>query len=268
MTRQQIVAVVAALTSLVALVTPAAAQSYTTVVVQRGDSLGKIARSYCADWQEIYNMNWQTIGPNPNIVEPGTVLTMINRCGGPVPQPGGVYDRGPRTYATGAYQGGYYYVAWGDTLAGIAQRFGTTVAALRQVNGLQGTTLQAGQTLAIAGAGPQPPQPPQPPAGGPQRIHFRTGATSATLSDTVRNGARNQYVLGALAGQWMQVTVSASSPLPVTITTASGQVLGSSGASAPGYTNVVAQLPARGDYIVTVGPASGPANYNIVFDIR
>ena len=62
--------------------TTASAQSYTTYVVQPGDSLSKIAALYCTTWQEIYNMNYQAIGPDPSVVEPGTVLTVVNRCGG------------------------------------------------------------------------------------------------------------------------------------------------------------------------------------------
>jgi membrane-bound lytic murein transglycosylase D len=37
----------------------------------------------------------------------------------------------------------------GDTLSGIAQRYGVTVAALQQANGLRGSTVQAGRTLRI-----------------------------------------------------------------------------------------------------------------------
>ncbi|HWP64632.1 MAG TPA: LysM peptidoglycan-binding domain-containing protein [Candidatus Limnocylindria bacterium] len=37
----------------------------------------------------------------------------------------------------------------GDTLSGIAQRYGVTVAALRQANGMRGTVVRIGQTLRI-----------------------------------------------------------------------------------------------------------------------
>lgn len=42
-----------------------------------------------------------------------------------------------------------YEVASGDTLSGIAQRFGTTVAALQEENGLDGDGIMAGQRLVI-----------------------------------------------------------------------------------------------------------------------
>jgi len=250
--------------SLLATGMPVAAQNYTTVVVQRGDTLAKIASRNCADWQEIYNMNWQAIGPNPNTVEPGTVLTVINRCPDPQPPqpPSGVYDRGPRTYATGTYRNGAYYVAWGDTLTSVAQRFGLSVAAIMRANNLSNANLQAGQVLTITGAGPQPPQPP-----GAQRVRFNWGATSAQLDDSLWGGSK-QYVLGASAGQWMQVSVTGNGSIPLTLATSDGRVLALTNAAARGYSNVAAQLPTTGDYLVTVGPVNGSTNYTIVFSIR
>lgn len=43
----------------------------------------------------------------------------------------------------------YHKVCWGDTLASIARRYGTTVAALKKANGLYYDTIYAGQTLCI-----------------------------------------------------------------------------------------------------------------------
>ena len=54
-------------------------------------------------------MNYQAIGPNPSVVEPGTVLTVVNRCGG-----GGGGVRAASTiaacasHATGSYSQPYY----------------------------------------------------------------------------------------------------------------------------------------------------------------
>ncbi len=44
---------------------------------------------------------------------------------------------------------GIYLIAPGDDLNGIAERFGTTVAAIQQANDLSGTTIDAGATLQI-----------------------------------------------------------------------------------------------------------------------
>jgi hypothetical protein len=106
------------LAGLLLAVLPVSAQSvsYVTYVVQPNDSLSKIAAEYCTTWQEIYNLNYAVIGSNPNILTPGTVLTVPNRCGtGTVPPGCTVYDRGPSQYAQGSVSGNVYTVAYGDT---------------------------------------------------------------------------------------------------------------------------------------------------------
>ncbi len=50
-----------------------------------------------------------------------------------------------------------YTVVAGDTLFALAQRFGTTVQAIMQLNGLTSTTLSIGQVLRIPGQAPTPP---------------------------------------------------------------------------------------------------------------
>ncbi|MCB0081288.1 MAG: LysM peptidoglycan-binding domain-containing protein, partial [Caldilineaceae bacterium] len=115
------------LLGLVTMPLPVAAQTYVNVTVQRGDTLAKIAGRYCASWQEVYSINQQTIGPDPGRIEAGQVLTIPSRCGAatspPVApsQPGGVYDRGAISQATGTLNGPYYTVAWGDDMFAIGQ---------------------------------------------------------------------------------------------------------------------------------------------------
>ena len=52
--------------------------------------------------------------------------------------------------------GTVYVVRYGDTLSGIARRFGTTVRAIQQANGLTSTRIYAGQSLAIKIRQPDP----------------------------------------------------------------------------------------------------------------
>ena len=119
---------------------PAQAQGnvvWTTHVVQPGDRLAKIAQQNCTTWQEIYNLNAATIGPDPNLLRAGMVLTVPNRCGtGAIPPGCTVFDRGPSQHARGTLQGNVYTVAWGDTWTSVGLRFGLTPAAIKQANGL------------------------------------------------------------------------------------------------------------------------------------
>lgn len=73
-----------------------------------------------------------------------------------------------------------YTVRPGDSLFIIAQRFGTTVAAIRAANNLRTDAIFPGQTLAIpGGAAPAPPPPPPPPPAPP---------TPGTITYVVRPG--------------------------------------------------------------------------------
>lgn len=247
----------------------ASAQSYTTYVVQPGDSLSKIAARYCTTWQEIYNMNYQAIGPDPSVVEPGTVLTVVNRCGGGSGgggSTGGVYDRGPRTHATGSYSQPYYTVAWGDTLTSVAARFGVTVDALMRANNLAGSSIYPGQVLLIPGAGGG--QPPQPPSNNAERVTFSPGAIAANRVGQITYGAPKSYVLSARAGQNMEIyTTSHGEPLSISVRTASGQPLALGGTNNSLSNYVFTQLPVTGDYFVTVAPVTAPESPTLTFDI-
>ena len=106
--------------------------------VQAGDSLFSIAqRAYGngADWPIIYAANKQTIGPNPNVIRIGEVLTI------------------PSLSPT---SGELYVVQSGDTLTSIAQRaYGNgnlwqlIYNANKQVIGSNPNLIQAGQVLQI-----------------------------------------------------------------------------------------------------------------------
>ena len=43
-------------------------------VVQSGDTLTKIAKKFNTNWKEIYNLNKETIGDNPNFIQIGQKL--------------------------------------------------------------------------------------------------------------------------------------------------------------------------------------------------
>lgn len=268
MTRNRIVIVAAVALMLAAMfltALPALAQSYVTYVVQPGDTLSKIAARYCTTWQTIYDMNRAAIGSNPSIVTPGTVLTVPNNCGSG--SGSGVYDRGPRTHATGTYSAPYYTVAWGDTLTSIGQRFGVSPQAIMNANGLTSSVIQPGQVLVIPGAGTTTP-PPQPPSGALERVSFAPGAVSASRVGVIDHGMPKRYVLAAMAGQTMQVTTrSHGEGLFISVATAAGASIPMSGVNGSLQNQVTGVLPQTTDYIITVTPVVQPESPTLSFDI-
>ena len=248
----------------------ASAQSYTTYVVQPGDSLSKIAARYCTTWQEIYNMNYQAIGPDPSILVAGTVLTVVDRCGGSGGggSTGGVYDRGPSTHATGSYSQPYYTVAWGDTLTSVAARFGVSVDALMRANNLTSSTIYPGQVLLIPGAGGS--QPPAAAAAQQQcrarHLQPRGDCGQPGRPDHLRRAQelraerprRPEY--GDLYDEPRRAAVDlgADGERPTL-------ALGGTNNSLSNY--VFTQLPVTGDYFVTVAPVTAPESPTLTFDI-
>lgn len=253
------------------------AQGYLTVAVQPGDTLAKIAGRFCTNWQTVYDINRQTIGPNPSAIEVGMTLTVPNGCGStPTQLPGeiggGVYDRGPTTHASGTFNSPYYTVAWGDTIYSVANRFGLSQDALLRANNIYQGGLVTGQTLLIPGLGgrpqpqPQPPQP-QPPVINAERIYFGSGSISASRVGTIVNGNAKRYVLEARARQVLEInTRSHGEPLTVSVMSVYGGSLPVNGENSQLENNLWVDLPSNGDYIVTIAPVRLPESPQLNFD--
>jgi len=249
--------------------------TYVTYVVQKGDTLGGIASKFCTNWKAIYEINKDTIGSNPNRIEPGMVLTIPANCTPPVPAatpiPGSaICDKGPITHATGTYSVPYYTVAWGDTLSSIGYRFCIPWQDIAKANGITGTTVFAGQVLFIPNGTVTGPPPQQ---GTAERVYFQSGATSASRAGVISQGQPKSYVLWANAGQTITVSTSSSGvPLGISIGNTKGDLLPLSGTNSQINNSVWTLLPQTGDYIVTVRPISPPENpemnFTITFSIR
>ncbi len=193
---------------------PAFAQTYVSYVVQPSDSLSKIAAQFCTTWQEIYYINASVIGSNPNVIEPGTVLTIPNRCGGSSGgSTTGVYDRGPRTHATGTVNGSYYTVAWGDTLFSIGERFGVPAETIASANGIVNNNIYPGQVLYIPGLNTTAPTP-----GGPSSLPTVPGPQPTLPAE---GGALRYFAYGECNVQFYQPTSLYNAPQGVVVSSVS-----------------------------------------------
>lgn len=109
-------------------------------IVDIGETLQTIAARYGTTWDVLAQANNLT---NPNFLPAGTSLVIpVGGTGGPsTGQGGGVTPTTPITAV--------YVVRVGDTLSQIAERFNTTVSAVRSANGLNSSLIFVGQSLLI-----------------------------------------------------------------------------------------------------------------------
>jgi LysM repeat protein len=114
---------------------PAAVGGETIYVVQRGDTLAKIAARYGVTVKQIVDLNGIA---NPNLITPGQKLR-IPVAASAAPPAGGQAGAG-KTYTVQA----------GDTLSKIAIKYGVTVQAIQQLNNLASPDqIYTGQVLKI-----------------------------------------------------------------------------------------------------------------------
>lgn len=111
---------------------PAPAGGQYTVVA--GDTLSGIAARFGPSVANLVSWNGIT---NPNLIRVGQILNVGGGAAAPAPA-----------------QTGQYTVVAGDTLSGIAQRFGTSWQTLAAINGLSNPNLiRVGQVLKVTGGG-------------------------------------------------------------------------------------------------------------------
>ena len=141
-----IVCLAASLSPAAASAAPNYASCIATHVVQAGENLFRISLKYNVSMAAIMQANGLI---NPNYVYVGQVLCIPGGQVSPPPPPS-------------PPPGSRYCVQPGDTLGAIAARFGTTVYAIMQANGLNNPNyIYVGQWLIIpATCCPPPPAPP------------------------------------------------------------------------------------------------------------
>ena len=177
-----------------------------TYVVQPGDTLSGIAAalSVRGGWPALYGANRSTVGADPNLLRPGTHLTLPGRT---TPD--------------------HYTVAAGDTLSGIAAALSTRggwpalYAANRRVIGADPNTIRPGTLLAIprptAATSGSPGSPrssgsPEPP--GSQESPGSPGAASAPARHPSASGAPRRTPSPTRAPGSPQSSATATAPAP------------------------------------------------------
>ena len=138
----------------------ASADRYT---VRRGDTLGGIAERYGVTAANLRAWN----GIRGSRIHPGQELVVGNRGSSTASS---ATARQPTAPSPGADR---YTVRRGDTLGGIAERYGVTAANLRAWNGIRGSRIHPGQELVVRNGSP---------AGQSQSYRIRSGDTLETIA--------------------------------------------------------------------------------------
>ena len=218
---------------------PAAPAPVSTYIVVRGDSLSGIASRFATTTRNLMSLNGIT---NANLIRVGQVIKLSTDAAPAAPAspapatpaPAAPAPEAPTAPAPAAPSS--YVVVAGDTLSGIAARFGTTTRNLMSLNGISDANrIRVGQLLTIVGqAAPAVPAPENPapatPAPATPADPNASGATSYTVvaGDTLSGIAarfgtttRNLMDLNAIVnansiriGQILNVVGTASTAAP------------------------------------------------------
>ncbi|WP_182353415.1 LysM peptidoglycan-binding domain-containing protein [Flaviflexus huanghaiensis] len=168
---------------------PAAPTAATgTYTVQRGDTLSGIAARNGTTVAALVSANGLR---NANVIYPGQVLT-LGGTSAPAPKPAAPAPK-PATPAPTASTRTHTVVR-GDTLSGIAAKYGTTVSAIMSASALSSTVIYPGQVLTVAGTAAPAPAP-----SGQQNLVPNTFLHYTYPDATVRSANENKAYLNSIA---------------------------------------------------------------------
>ena len=121
----------------------------TTYVVEKGDTLGGIARKFGTSVRALVEANDIT---NPNLIRAGKTLTIAGSSGGGSASAPAASSGGSGTQLAGQR----HQVRSGETIAGIAAKYGISSADFARWNGLQDGNLYANTSLVLYDPGTLP----------------------------------------------------------------------------------------------------------------
>jgi hypothetical protein len=104
----------------------------------------------------------------------------------------------------------------------------------------------------------------------PLRIEFKRGATSTTISGSVRNDEQYEYVLGAKKGQRLTIKIT-STPVKSAVFQLLGDDQDTLGLEHDANFNVSMVLPKDGDYLIFVSrptSAKGASRFTLAITIK
>ena len=104
----------------------------------------------------------------------------------------------------------------------------------------------------------------------PNRIEFKRGATSTTVSGTVRNDEEYEYVLAAKKGQRLKIVLT-SVPAKTSVFQVLGEDNDTLGLEHDAAFDFVGDLPKTGDYFITVRrptSARGKSRFRLTITIK
>ncbi|HSE83796.1 MAG TPA: LysM peptidoglycan-binding domain-containing protein [Thermodesulfobacteriota bacterium] len=105
--------------------------TYSSYRVRRGDTLGRIASRFGVSVSSLKRAN----GIRGSLIRTGQLLSI----------PGGTGRSYSRVYSSSVK----YRVRPGDTLGGIAARYGSSVSSIKAANGIRGSVIRVGQLLTV-----------------------------------------------------------------------------------------------------------------------
>jgi hypothetical protein len=105
-------------------------------------------------------------------------------------------------------------------------------------------------------------------AGVTERVKFKPGTSGATIKGSVIRGERDNYILGAGAGQWIKIKIYSledNAVFELQNPDGSYEPMPGDGQDTKFYQG---PLPSNGDYKIVVGGTRGNATYTLMVEIR